>query len=256
MNATSTTQLPRDGGALVGRRWPAAVATPAMAAAYDGALEGLDPRIVAEVVASLSSKGRAAPPPGILRAVVLSHQESAATTITVLADALPDPVGADDSRAGSFAALLIAGLGLALAAALTGADWMSVAEAGRTTGVSGSDVRGGRVVALAGLLALLAAAAGILWLWRRSPVARVRSALGLLAAAGVAAVFGAMTGVMRVSEVGNRVLVDAGSGAGGVAPDLQSLVTVSTAPAAWAALGLSLVAVAASLYGLLTHRGA
>ena len=246
------TPAPAGMAGLVGRTWPEAVAAAPAAAAYDRALSGLEPGVVAEVIASLAAKGRKAPPPDILRTVVASHQETSATR----APAAAPPVRAG-TRARPLAAVLAAGACLGLASLATRADWMRITEDGRQTRVAGVDLGGGPVVAVAGPLALLAAAAGALWLWRRRPAAQSRLLLALLAAIAVAAVAGAMTGVMRVSEMQNRLVFEVGPGEGGVgAAGFQSLVTVSTGAAAWAALGLSLAAVAAATYGLIAHRGA
>ena len=236
---------------LVGRTWPEAVATDSAAVAYDRALAGLDPGVVAEVVASLAAKGRTAPPPDILRTVVASRHQAAATLAPAVAP--PAPSG---SRARPLAAALAAGACLGLASLATRADWMRISEGGRETRVAGIDLGGGPVVAAAGPLALLAAAAGALWLWRRRPVEQSRLLLALLAAIAVAAVSGAMTGVMRVSEMQNRLVFDVGTGEGGVVSGVQGLVAVTTGPAAWAALALSLTAVVAATYGLIAHRGA
>ena len=237
---------------LVGRTWPDAVATDATAAAYAQALSGLDPAVVAEVIASLGAKGRRAPPPGILRTVVASRQETSATPAPA---AVPAASGA--TRARPLAAALVAAGCLGIASLATRADWMRIAEDGRRIDVAGVDIGGGPIVAAAGPLALVSAVLGALWLWRRRPAAQSRLVLALLAAIAVAAVAGAMTGVMRVSEMRNRLVFDVGAGEGGVVlAGAQSLVTVSTGPAAWAALALSLVAVGAATYGLIAHRGA
>lgn len=258
MTARSTTEAGRGASTpsgmagLVGRSWPDAVAAAPAAEAYDRALSGLDPAVVAEVAASLAAKGRAAPPPGILRTVVASRQESSAT---VAPAAVPPPVAT--SRARPVASALLAGGCLGLASLATRADWMRITEDGRRIDVAGVDLGGGPVVAVAGPLAVLAAALGVLWVWRRRPAAQARLLLALLAVIAVAAVAGAMTGVMRVSEMRNRLVFDIGGGDGGVVlSGVQSLVTVSTGPAAWAALGLSLAAVVAATYALIAHRGA
>jgi hypothetical protein len=257
MTARSTTEpgrgasTPSGMAGLVGRSWPDAVAGAQASEAYDRALSGLDPAVVAEVAASLAAKGRAAPPPDILRTVVASRQEVSATLAAPSA-----PPSAATSRARPLAAALVAGACLGLASLATRAEWMRITEDGRDIRVAGIDLGGGPVVAAAGPLALLAAAAGASWLWRRRPAAQSRLLLALLAAIAVAAVAGAMTGVMRVSEMENRLVFDVGTGEGGVATaGFQSLVTVSTGPAAWAALGLTLAAVVAATYGLLAHRG-
>lgn len=247
--ATSASTGPAE---LVGRTWPEAVATDATAAAYAQALSGLDPGVVAEVIASLGAKGRSAPPPDILATVVASRQEISATLAPAAVSA-----ASGGTRARPLAAALVAGGCLGLAALATRADWMRIAEDGRRIDVAGVDMGGGPVVASAGPLALLAAALGAFWLWRRRPAAQSRLFLALLAAIAVAAVAGAMTGVMRVSEMRNRLVFDVGAGEGGVVlAGARSLVTVSTGPAAWAALALSLAAVAAATYGLIAHRGA
>jgi hypothetical protein len=235
---------------LVGRTWPDAVATDATAAAYEQALSGRDPGVVAEVIASLAAKGRPAPPPGILGTVVASREEASATLAPPAAP--PSPAA---PRARPLAAALLAGACVGLASLATRADWMRITENGRRTDVAGVDLGGGPLVAAAGPLALLATAAGALWLWRRRPAAQSRLLLALLAAIAVMAVAGAMTGVMRVSEMRNRLVFDVATGEGVVSSGFQSLVTVSTGAAAWAALGLSLAAVAAATYGLIAHRG-
>ena len=236
--------------ALVGRTWPEAVATAHAAAAYDRALSGLDPGVVAEVITSLAAKGRTAPPPGILRTVVSSRQETSATRPSAVA--APAPAG---TRARPLAAALFAGACLGLASLATRAHWMRITEDGRQTSVAGVDLGGGPVVAAAGPLAVLAAVAGALWLWRRRPAAQSRLLLALLAAIAVAAVAGAMTGVMRVSEMQNRLAFDVGTAEGGVVGGFHDLATVSTGAAAWAALGLSLAAVVAATYAVIAHRG-
>ena len=56
------------------RAWPHVVADPVAAAgAYERALQDLDPGAVNAAVASLARDGRAAPPPGLLRTVVLAR---------------------------------------------------------------------------------------------------------------------------------------------------------------------------------------
>ncbi|MBJ7457173.1 MAG: hypothetical protein JHC74_14045, partial [Thermoleophilia bacterium] len=120
MTAGSTTEpgrgaaIPSGMAALVARSWPDAVAGAPAAEAYDRALSGLDPAVVAEVAASLAAKGRAAPPPDILRTVVASRQEISATVAHAAA-----PPAVTASRARPVAAALIAGGCLGLASLAT-----------------------------------------------------------------------------------------------------------------------------------------
>lgn len=252
------TSSPPDALAALARAWPDAVAGPDAAGAYADALEGLDPAVIGEVVDSLSGKGRAAPAPAILRTVVLSRQQTAATSLPI---DLAGPATADappvaDSRLRLLVPMLGAGLLLLGASGLTRDPWMTISSRERVVAIAGSDIGGGGVVAAAGPLAALIAVVGALCVWRARRAAHAGSAFGMLAAISVVAVFGAMTGLMRVSEAGNRFFVDVGPAAGGVTAELHHLVTVSTGPALWTTLALGLASTATAVYGLLAlHRG-
>ena len=152
--------------------------------------------------------------------------------------------------------MLAAGLLLAVASALTRAPWMRIAGADRTVTLAGGEVSGGGIVAAAGPIALLIALLGAFWVWRGRPVARIRGLLGALALVSVGAVYGAMTGVMRVSEIANRLDFDAGTAEGGVPSDLAHVVSVSTGPALATTLALALASVAVAACGLLALRRA
>lgn len=234
------------------RAWPDTMTDPVAAAAYAAALDGVDPAAVETAVATLGARGRQAPPPGILRSVVISWQQAAATTTT--APVLP-AVPSTGARARTLGPMLGAAVLLLAASAMTRGTWMSIAGAHEAVSFSGGGVRGGVLVALAGPLAALLAVAGLILAGRGRPAARLRPVLAMVALAGIVAVYGAMTGVMRVSVIANRLDVGPGvistSAPAGVGP----VVDVSTGPALWAALALALAATAAAVHGLLTLRG-
>lgn len=241
--------------AALQRAWPETLSDPVNAAAYAAALEGIDRAAVETAVATLGAKGRPAPPPSILRSVVLSWQQAAATTVA--AGAVPAAAAAPRARPRASTLIPMAAVGALLlaASALTRGTWMTIADAHRAVSFSGGGVRGGAIVALAGPLAALVALAGAFMLWRGRPAAHLRPVLGLLALAGVAAVYGAMTGVMRVSVLANRLDFDLGV-AQGTPAGLGPVVAVSTGGALWAALALALVATVAAGWGLLALRRA
>lgn len=236
--------------------WPETLADPAAAAAYAASLDGIDAAAVEKAVATLGAKGRSAPPPAILRSVVISWQQAAATMVTGdLAAPAPLALPAVSGRARTLIPLIGAGLSLLAAAALTRGTWMTIADARRTVTFSGGGVDGGAAVATSGLLATLIALIGVFLLVRGGRAAHLRAAFSLLSLAGVGAVYGAMTGLMRVSVLANRLDFDLGV-AQGTPAGLGAVTDVSAGPALWITLLLSLVATLAAGWGLLGLRRA
>lgn len=248
---------PHDLVAPLAAIWPETFADPAVVQRYGNVLAGLDPAAIATAVSALGAKGRPAPPPDILRTVVLSWQQAAATTAVApepasLADAFP-AIGA---RTRGLIGMLGAGLLLLGASGLTRDAWMTVANPRRSVAFTGGDVSGGGIVASAGPLAMLLALVGAVLIWRSRPVAHARVVLALLAAVSLVAVYGAMTGVMRVSVIAARLDPDGLTTVGGIPGGLPDVVSVSTGAALWTTLLLALVSVAASAYGLIALRRA
>lgn len=237
--------------------WPETFADPAVVQRYGAVLAGLDPAAIATAASALGAKGRPAPPPDILRTVVLSWQQAAATTLTAAEPASPaiafPAVGA---RVRALIGMLGAGLLLLGASGLTRDPWMTVANSRRAVAFAGGEVSGGGIVAAAGPLAMLLALVGAVLVWRSRPAAHARVVLALLAAVSLVAVYGAMTGVMRVSVIAARLDPDGLTAVGGIPGGLPDVVSVSTGPALWTSLLLALVSVAASAYGLIALRRA
>ncbi len=251
-----TTSPRPDATAPLARIWPAALAEPGAAEAYAGALSDLDPAAVDRAVAALGARGRAAPPPAILRTVVLSWQQAAATGLATDPAPLAVATPAVGARVRALAPMLAVGLLLAGASGLTRGPWMRIANADRAVTLAGGEVSGGGIVAGAGPIAMLVALVGAFLVWHGRPAAQIRGLLGVLAIVSVGAVYGAMTGLMRVSEIANRLDFDAGTAEGGVPSDVAHVVSVSTGPALATTLALVLASVAVSAGGLVALRRA
>lgn len=254
----SVSPPPHDLIAPLAAIWPETFADPAVVQRYGTVLAGLDPAALATAASALGAKGRPAPPPDILRTVVLSWQQAAATTAVAqepasLAAGAPPAIG---GRTRALIGMLGAGLLLLGASGLTRDAWMTVANSRRAVAFAGGEVSGGGIVASAGPLAMLLALVGAVLLWRSRPVAQARVVLALLAAVSLVAVYGAMTGVMRVSVIAARLDPDGLTAVGGIPGGLPDVVSVSTGPALWTTLLLALVSVAASAYGLIALRRA
>jgi hypothetical protein len=199
--------------------WPELQADPARAAAYAAALDGLDPAAVAAVSDSLRRDGRPLPKPGILRAAVLAR---AARAAAVVPPPPSPPALARDGRGGlAMAACGAAALVLAL---LTSAGW---ARDPRGDGIPGADVGAGRMALVAAAVALAAAVAGGVYLWRSRSRRILLQAFALLAVALVVAV--ASTG-RALQQIGDAWWL-------------------TVAPAYWPALAAAVAGLAAAVWG-------
>lgn len=241
----TTSSLPHS-VALLALAWPEAIVDPVMAAKYESALVGLDSSTVGSVVGSLSGAGRSAPTPGILRTVILARQAAATNsglTLTPqrMATAAGGVAGARTAaRPGRpLVPMIVAGLATSFAAATTGEPWVRLSAAGRTFVLTGRHVDGGPIVRSVGPLALLVAAIGVFYVWRRRSARQIGSALGLLAAVATAAVFGCIRGLLDARDAGDQFTVG---------------VTVSVESGLWSALVLSAIGFLAAVYGLVTLR--
>ncbi len=203
--------------------WPELQADPGRVAAYAAALEGLDPAQVAAVLESVRRDGRPLPAPGMLRVAVMARAARPAVAVPPSPPPLPPPPPrARDHREGL--AMAVCGVAALVLALLTSAGW---ARNPRGDGIPGAEVGAGQMALLAAVVAVIAAVAGGVYLWRSRSRRILLQAFALLAVALVVAVASAGRALQQIGDAW----------------------WLSVAPAYWPALAAAVAGLAAAVWG-------